>query len=165
MGEERAWKLFALVPVMFLHRSHNTGSVGRSQLAQRVEDFTGRWSELLSEVRREVVRSGEPQCNGDEKARRGAAAQRRVEREHISRARQELTGASLAPKSDDVDRVAKQAATRGAEPHPTARSRLRTGVRVEVRPVGFRHLTPNRAMWFVSRSRRMHVRDAESVFE
>ena len=89
VGEERAWKLFALVPIMILHRPRNTGSVGRSELAQRVEDFVaGRWSELLTEARREVVRSGEPQCKGDEKARRGAAAQRRVERGQISRASQ-----------------------------------------------------------------------------
>ena len=59
---------------MLLHRPGNTGSVGRSELAQRVEDFdAGRWSELPSEVRREVVRGGEPQCKGDEIARRGVA--------------------------------------------------------------------------------------------
>ena len=103
VGEKRAWKLFALVPIMLLHRSRNTGFVGRSELVQRVEDFdAGRLSELLSEARREVVRRGEPQCKGDEKARRGAAAQRRVERGQISRARQELTGASLAPKNGDT---------------------------------------------------------------
>ena len=80
MGEERAWKLFALVSIMLLHRSRNTRSVGRSDLAQCVEDFdAGRWSELLTETRRQVVRSGEPQCKGDEKVRRGAPAQRRVE--------------------------------------------------------------------------------------
>ena len=57
---------------------------------------------MLNEARCEVVRVGEPQCKGDEKARRGAAAQRRVERGQISRARQELTWASLAPKNDDT---------------------------------------------------------------
>ena len=36
MGEERAWKLFALVPIMLLHRPRNTWSVGRSELAQHV---------------------------------------------------------------------------------------------------------------------------------
>ena len=103
VGEERAWKLFALVSIMLVHRLRNTRSVGRSKLAQRVEDFdAGRWSELLNEARREVVRVGEPHCKGDEKARRVAAAQRRVERGQISRARQELTGASLAPKNDDT---------------------------------------------------------------
>ena len=103
VGEERAWKLFTFVPIMLWHRSRNTGCIGRSELAQRVEDFdAGRWSELLCEARREVVRGGEPQCKSDEKARRGAAAQRRVERCQISRARLELIGASLVPKNADT---------------------------------------------------------------
>ena len=100
VGEERAWKLFALVPIMLRHRPHNTGSVGRSELAQRVDDFAaGNWVEWLTQGRQLVHCRREPQCKGDEHSRRGAAAQSRVEGGQVSRAQQELTGASLAPKN------------------------------------------------------------------
>ena len=34
VGERRAWKLFALIPLMLLHRLRSTGSVGRDELAR-----------------------------------------------------------------------------------------------------------------------------------
>ena len=47
-AETRAWKLFGLVPVMLLHRPSGTGSVGRTELAQRVDDFArGLWTDLI----------------------------------------------------------------------------------------------------------------------
>ena len=51
-AEERAWKLFGLVPVMLLHRPRGTGSVGKDELMSRADNFVrGRWSELLNSAR------------------------------------------------------------------------------------------------------------------
>ena len=47
----RAWKLFALIPTMLFQRPHGTGSIGRAELAQRIERFfQGRWLSLLSQT-------------------------------------------------------------------------------------------------------------------
>ena len=43
-GEERAWKLFGLIPLMLLHRPRGSGSLGRDELAKRADDFAqGQW--------------------------------------------------------------------------------------------------------------------------
>ena len=62
VGERRAWKLFALIPLMLLHR--RTGSVGRDELARRVDLFNnGQWSELVNDVVAQQSRvSGQPVC-------------------------------------------------------------------------------------------------------
>ena len=39
LGEIRAWKLFALVPTMLLHKPRGAGAVGRSELFFRAEEF------------------------------------------------------------------------------------------------------------------------------
>ena len=96
-GEDRAWKLFALVPMMLLHRPRHMGSVGRDELAKRVDRFTrGQWSELIAEVRFSASRTFPAPT------RRGLATQSRVQRGQVSRARHELTGVPLAPKNDST---------------------------------------------------------------
>ena len=56
LAEERTWKLFALVPMMFLHRAQGTGGVGRDELASRDDLFTkGRWRELIDAALRVEV--------------------------------------------------------------------------------------------------------------
>ena len=46
--ETRAWKLFGLIPFLLLHRLAGTGSVGRTELAQRADDFArGLWTDLI----------------------------------------------------------------------------------------------------------------------
>ena len=41
-AEERAWKLFGLVPVMLLHRPIGMGSVGKDELMSRADNFLQR---------------------------------------------------------------------------------------------------------------------------
>ena len=90
VGEDRAWKAFALVPMM-----------GR---ALRVDRFSrGEWLTLLEDARGNMpkLQSGEVSLDVTaEQQRRGKAAQSRVER-----ARQELTGATFAPKTDETLRA------------------------------------------------------------
>ena len=100
VGEDRAWKAFALVPMMLLNKPKGWGSVGRDELALRVDRFLrGEWLTLLEDARANMpeLRSGENSLDVTaEQQRRGKAAQSRVERGQVSRARQELTGATLA---------------------------------------------------------------------
>ena len=102
VAEERAWKLFGLVPAMLLHRPRGTGSGGRDELAQRADEFaSGHFRDLLEMASRHAAESrkwGHTQ-DDDTMERRGRAAQRRVESGQVSRARHELTGAALAPKT------------------------------------------------------------------
>ena len=103
--EERAWKASGLVPLLLLHRPRGCGSLGRDELALRADRFVrGQWFELLEDAQSQVpVRPGRnPQDQTQENARRGRAAQSRLERGQVSRARQELTGAALAPKTADT---------------------------------------------------------------
>ena len=80
---------------MLLHRPRGAGSVGRSELAHRFEDYQqGRWNNL---VRRglgtvDEHRSKSHSTNESEEQRRGRAVLKRVQQGQVSRARQELTG-------------------------------------------------------------------------
>ena len=90
---------------MLLQRPQGAGSVGRSELAQRFKDYQqGRWADL---VRRglEMVdehRSKSHRTNESGEQRRGRAALKRVQQGQVSRARQELTGAPLAPRDENT---------------------------------------------------------------
>ena len=105
--EERAWKLFGLVvPVMLLHRPRGTGSVGKDELLSRSDNFAkSRWSELLNGAREtyEQPRSvNKVKNDAQELQRRGRAALGRVRQGQLSKARPELMGAALAPKTLDT---------------------------------------------------------------
>ena len=101
VGEERAWKVFGLIFVMLLYRPRGTMSIGREELAKRADDLAhGRFSQLLSRAN-QVIESQRHTRNTvtDTIERRGRGAQSRVEVGQVSCARQELIGASLAPKT------------------------------------------------------------------
>ena len=107
-------ELFSLIPIMSLHKPDGTGSVG-SELGHRVDDFAiGLWTDLIQSARDTVFRPQPipPVSMVQEQERRGRAAQNRVQQGQVSRARQELIGAALAPR--DESRIDTQAATREA---------------------------------------------------
>ena len=107
-GEVRAWKLFGLIPAMLLHRPKGVGSVGRAELVHRFNDFQqGHWEQLWHRAQAAASArfSRAPTSGATEKEdhrRRGRAAQSRVQQGQVSRARQELTGAPLAPRNEDT---------------------------------------------------------------
>ena len=73
-AEERAWKLFGLIPIMLMHRPRGTGAVGRDELAQRADDFArGQWTDLLQNASQTTVqpRPVTGQNAVDEVVRRG----------------------------------------------------------------------------------------------
>ena len=109
-----AWRLFGLLPVMLLHRPRDQQGVPRATLERRFDDFNaGRWAELLADARTSEVGDGsrKPGCKTHQMelhaelcevhrlgpTPRGRAAQASVKLGEVSRGRQNLTGASLAP--------------------------------------------------------------------
>ena len=80
--------------------------MGRDELAKRADDFArGRWIELLqaaSETEVQPRHTTVVRSETEDQVRRGQAALCRVRRGQLSRARQELTGAALAPKTLDT---------------------------------------------------------------
>ena len=109
-----------MTPIMLLHKPTGVGSVGRSELVHRADMFArGCWQELIHQARQSIAaRPVERQFTEEEdRQRRGKAAQNRVQQGQVSRARQELTGASLAPRNsatlDELRR--KRPQTRQAE--------------------------------------------------
>ena len=101
--EIRAWKLFGLVPLMLMHRPRGTGAVDRSELCHRVDEFArGHCSKLVNDALRNCPHQASPRAERselEEQVRRGKAAQERVHCGQVSRARQELIGATLGPKN------------------------------------------------------------------
>ena len=101
VAENRSWKLFGLIPRLLLHRRRGSGSVGRDELCSREDQFApGEWVSLIDIARSvSVERSAKSKAISEEE-RRGKAAQNRVLRGQVSRARHELTGAALVPRTD-----------------------------------------------------------------
>ena len=102
-GEQRvlrAWKLFFLLPRLLLTPSQQTGPQGRSCLLRRFELFRlGEWRELhrqsrLAQVPPPPVKRPNDTAHEDSRASKACALVRRGE---LSRARQVLTAAQLAP--------------------------------------------------------------------
>ena len=62
------------------------------------------WAELIRQACQFPARRPDHRelCKEEEHARRGGAAQNRVQQGQVSRARQELTGATLAPRDSDT---------------------------------------------------------------
>ena len=102
MAETRAWKLFAVVPIMLLSRPGGIGRIGRDELASRADQFArGDWWELIDlAVQNVSTYTNSKREDSSEAERRGLAAQERVKREQVSRARQALVGAALSPKTE-----------------------------------------------------------------
>ena len=57
--ELRAWKLFALLPSMLLHRARDEKRVARDALIKRCDDFSnGDWAGLHEDALSDVVHDG-----------------------------------------------------------------------------------------------------------
>ena len=80
-----------------LHRPKHSGSVGRDELAKRADDLAqGRWWSLLNAAQQKNISRIPRTDQVDGFVRRGAAAQSRVARGQVSRARHERL--SLVPQ-------------------------------------------------------------------
>ena len=87
--------------MMLQHRPRGVGSLGRDELARRVNAFTqGRWTQLINEAAQHEVTSGSRGSNEREEERRGRVAQSLIQKGQVSRVQQALTAAVLAPKND-----------------------------------------------------------------
>ena len=92
----RAWKLFLLLPRLLLARS--AGADGRAALMRRIELFRqGRVDEVHAQSAAEHEQAHPRRRGGDNEEARAAAACAKVRRGQLSRARQMLTAAALAP--------------------------------------------------------------------
>ena len=102
IAECRGWKLFALVPVLLLHKLSGTVSIGRDELAKRADDFAaGRWLELLTQATSHMVQQSHTTLTEEQnELRRVHAAQAIIRQGQVSRARHVLTGSALAPMID-----------------------------------------------------------------
>ena len=102
-GEVRGWKLFCLMPMMFLRRSSSDGKVSKEEKCHRFNLFTsgewGRlWQETLSTVRAQFpTRDPRKPLTSEQRA---ALACRKVQLGEVTRARQCLVGAALAPGTE-----------------------------------------------------------------
>ena len=104
-AETRGWKLFALIPMLLLRRPHGTKAVGREELAHRAQEFSrGRWRDLISQAQhhRVVFPRVQPQTDEDNMELRGHAAMAKIQTGQVSRARHVLTGAPLAPRTEET---------------------------------------------------------------
>ena len=91
-----------VVPMMLFHRTKWSGTIGREELAKRADDITeGRWLGLVEPItslmREPQSRSTIQEDVDSSRERRGLQAQSRVQQGQVSRARQALVGAALAP--------------------------------------------------------------------
>ena len=103
--ECRAWKLFLLLPFMLLRRPMGRGRMGKSELMmKRFDSFAaGKWDELLKEAETETSHSstaGVPREMSIEQRAKMACQKTRMG--EISWARQCLTGATLAPRTEET---------------------------------------------------------------
>ena len=100
--EARGWKLFCLLPVWLLRRSAGTHRVSKEELLGRFDLFSREfWADLMHEAQSlsNQRRVSHPvTVNADDQ--RAEAACRKVQLGEVSRARQCLTGAALAPGTD-----------------------------------------------------------------
>ena len=102
-GEVRAWKLFLLLPFMLLRRPIGQGRVGKEELSIRFDKFSdGQWG-LLAHEALKSIESERPRMPRQETAEtRGKTACQKIRMGEVSRARQYLTGATLAPGNDQT---------------------------------------------------------------
>ena len=100
--EVRAWKLFFLLPFLLLRKARG---VGKDELSRRFDKFSeGQWRTLFEEARR-AVQMDCPRVASMTPERMAQAACQKVRLGEVSRARQCLTGAALAPGNEDTFRA------------------------------------------------------------
>ena len=167
LGEIRAWKLFGLVPIMLLHKPRGTGAVGTNEFERRSSTGDIHWRGLMeaASLNSPAQPRGRPERSDvEESERRGQAAQARVKRGQVSRARQELTGAALAPTNEATLRE-----LRARRPQEQLRQipQESHGVRADCRSQSehkvVRDVLERGTITFVSRPRGAHQRDVEGV--
>ena len=102
-GEARGWKLFCLLPVLFLRRGPDGGKVTKEELCHRFYLFVEgkEWHTLLCEALIAVDAPNVRLPSGTDSAeQRGRAVCRKVQSGEVTRARQCLTGAAFALGTD-----------------------------------------------------------------
>ena len=103
--ETPAWKLFCLVPFLLLRRPFGGRRVSREDLCERFDKFTrGEWHALLEEALAEDHRGISKARTSTLEAKARAACQK-VQLGEVSRARQCLVGASIAPGTEESFRA------------------------------------------------------------
>ena len=138
----RAWKLFLLAPRMLLARTTQRGAQGRQELLARAAAFQrGDWALLLDEARRAGScrpQSGAQSLDAETVAeRKREQACTKVRAGELSRARQLLTAAELAPGNEDTWRALTDPARRPPEPRtpiPRAVVEQRSAGQVQLGP-------------------------------
>ena len=95
-----------LLQFMLLRKPRGAGRVGKDELSCRFDKFSeGRWLTLLEDARR-VTQTERPLCPSNRTPeRRAHEACQKVRLGEVSRARQCLTGAALAPGNEDTFRA------------------------------------------------------------
>ena len=104
-GSTASWALFDLTPRMLLRRTQHQGRRGEAEFHERAARFfAGDWAELLEEARAQAVtRRPRRRLGPEEEARRRRAkACLQVRLGEVSRARQELLAAELAPGTQET---------------------------------------------------------------
>ena len=95
--EERAWKLWCLLPLMLLRRTQGSNKEGRKELQQRFQKFwRGEWLELIAAGQGRARTAAAE----DTKEKRARTACHKVRLGEASRAAQTLTAGKLAPGTD-----------------------------------------------------------------
>ena len=101
-GEVRGWKLFCLLPMLFLRRGSGR-RVTKEESRHRFDLFTsGEWASLFQEANIATRTQQGPVHRKDSSDRRAAAACLKVQQGEVTRARQCLTGAPLASGNEDT---------------------------------------------------------------
>ena len=99
-AELRGWKLFALIPLMLLHKTRGIGSVGRDELAHRIEDFTrGRWTQLIDQAQQQSnqdLREQPHTTEEEDRKQRGLAAMAKIQMGQVA------SGASPLEQYSDI---------------------------------------------------------------
>ena len=107
-----AWKLFLLLPFMLLRRPLGRRRNAKSELARRFDSFAaGRWDELLKEAEAESSHNGTARVSREMTAEQKAKmACQKIPLGEVSRTRQCLTGAALAPSTKRLSKTFRTAA-------------------------------------------------------
>ena len=102
--EERAWKAFCLLPLLLFRRPVHERNVSKEDLRRRFDLFTnGAWEILVDEAVATLPVPVKPRSEAPlSSEHRGEKAAQKVRLGEITRARQCLTGAPLAPGNDNT---------------------------------------------------------------
>ena len=101
--EERSWKMFCLLPCLLLHRRVNKSTIIKEVLYRRFDLFgVGAWDTLVDEAVASIPQARPTARRLWNMEDREKAACQKVKLGEITRARQCLTGAALAPGNDDI---------------------------------------------------------------